>query len=210
MTFRFTRGVVIKIEKKPSDKVTGDKKRQVRSDAKRNSDALLQAALQVFSSSGVDAPIREIAVKAGVGVGTFYRHFPKRSDLIVAVFRKQVDNCANDASVFAANYAPGEALGRWMQRYADFIMAKRGLAAALYSGDQAYCNLPIYFDKQLKPALQILLDEAVKMGEARSGIEPDDLLRAVANLCMSAQDDRIEYSRRMVSLLVDGVRYIDN
>ncbi len=86
------------------------KNRPVRTDVRRNTDALLEAALAVFAASGVDAPVREIAEKAGVGVGTVYRHFPQRSDLIVAVFRRQVDACADAAPVLAAKHKPGEAL----------------------------------------------------------------------------------------------------
>ena len=183
------------------------KSRPVRADAQRNTDALLEAALAVFATSGVDAPVREIAVKAGVGVGTVYRHFPQRSDLIVAVFRQQVDACADAAAVLAAEHAPGEALALWMQRYADFIATKRGLATALHSGDPAYTTLPTYFDTRLRPALQALLDAAASAGEVRSDIEPDDLLRAVRSLCMSAHGDQTDYARRMVALLVDGLRY---
>ena len=106
--------------------------RPIRADAQRNLDALLEAALAVFSTSGVDAPVREIAVRAGVGVGTVYRHFPERSDLIAAVFRREIDACANAAPILAAEHAPGEALARWMQRYAAFIATKRGLATALH------------------------------------------------------------------------------
>lgn len=178
--------------------------RPVRADARRNIDALLEAALAVFTTSGVDAPVREIAAKAGVGVGTVYRHFPQRSDLIVAVFRHQVDACADAAAVLAAEHAPGEALALWMQRYADFIATKRGLATALHSGDPAYNTLPAYFDTRLRPAFQTLVDAAVQAGEVRGDIEPDDLLRAVRSLCMSAQDDP-DYARRMVALLVDGL-----
>ena len=112
--------------------------RRLRADAQRNIDALLQAAMAVFATSGVDAPVREIAEKAGVGIGTVYRHFPQRSDLIVAVFRREIDACADAAPVLAAEHEPGEALARWMQRYVDFIAAKRGLAAALHSGDPAF------------------------------------------------------------------------
>ena len=103
--------------------------RRVRADAQRNLHSLLEAALAVFATSGVDAPVREIAVRAGVGVGTFYRHFPQRSDLIVAVFRHEIDACADAAPVLAAEHEPGEALALWMQRYADFIATKRGLAS---------------------------------------------------------------------------------
>lgn len=181
--------------------------RPVRADAKRNIDALLEAALAVFATSGVDAPVREIAVRAGVGVGTVYRHFPQRSDLIVAVFRHEVDACADAAPVLAAEHGPDEALARWMQRYVDFITAKRGLAAALHSGDPAYDTLPAYFQKRLRPALQTLLEAAAEAGKVRAGVEPDDLLRAVASLCTQAHDSGPEHARRMVALLVDGLRY---
>ena len=185
----------------------GRTNRRVRADAKRNIDALLQAALAVFATSGVDAPVREIAEKAGVGIGTIYRHFPQRSDLIVAVFRREVDACADAATVLAAKHEPGEALARWMQRYVDFIAAKRGLAAALHSGNPAYETLPTYFQRRLRPALKNLLEAAAAAGEVRAGVEPNDLLRAVASLCAPAHDGNPAHPRRMVALLVDGLRY---
>jgi AcrR family transcriptional regulator len=181
--------------------------RHIRADARRNIDALLQSAMAVFATSGVDAPVREIAKKAGVGIGTIYRHFPQRSDLIVAVFRREVDACADAAAVLAAEQKPGEALARWMQRYVDFISAKRGLAAALHSGNPAYDALPAYFQKRLRPALQTLLEAAAKAGEVRAGVEPNDLLQAVASLCAPAHDSDPEHALRMVALLVDGLRY---
>ncbi|MBE9136203.1 TetR/AcrR family transcriptional regulator [Nodosilinea sp. LEGE 07088] len=181
--------------------------RPLRADAQRSEDALLEAALAVFATSGVDAPVREIAEKAGVGIGTLYRRFPQRSDLIVAVFRQQVDACADAAPILAAEYEPSEALARWMQRYADFIVTKRGLAKSLHSGDPAFSTLPDYFNQRLQPALRGLLETAAEAGEVRTDIEPYDLLRAIANLCMSAKDDRTDYARRMISLLVDGLRY---
>ncbi len=185
------------------------KSRPLRADAQRSEDALLDAALAVFATSGVDAPVREIAQKAGVGIGTLYRRFPKRSDLIVAVFRKQVDACADAAPVLATEHGPAEALARWMQRYAEFLATKRGLATALHSGDPAFNTLPAYFDKRLQPALGALLDAATAAGEVRTDIEPYDLLRAVGNLCCTpTKDDQTDYARRMVALLVDGLRYI--
>ena len=109
----------------------------MRVDVQRNLDALLQAAKAVFATSGVDAPVREIAEKAGVGVGTVYRHFPQRADLIAAVFRREMDACADAAPMLAAEHAPFEALARWMQRFAAFVGSKRGLAKVLHSGDPA-------------------------------------------------------------------------
>lgn len=181
--------------------------RRVRADARRNIDALLQAAVAVFATSGVDAPVREIAERAGVGVGTVYRHFPRRADLVAAVFRREVDACADAAPILATEHEPGEALARWMQRYVDFIAAKRGLAAALHSGNPAFDTLPAYFEKRLRPALQTLLEAAAAAGEVRADVEPYDLLRAVASLCTPDRDGGPGHARRMVALLVDGLRY---
>jgi AcrR family transcriptional regulator len=181
--------------------------RPVRADAQRNLDALLEAALAVFAKSGVDAPVREIAEKAGVGVATVYRHFPQRSDLIAAVFRREIDACADAAPVLAAAHKPGEALARWMQRYVDFIAAKRGLASALHSGNPAFDTLPAYFRQRLEPALRGLLQSATAAGEVRADIAAGDLLGAVASLCTHAYNQGPEHARRMVALLVDGLRY---
>lgn len=180
--------------------------RRPRADAQRNIDSLLRSAMAVFAASGVEAPVRAIAEKAGVGIGTLYRHFPQRSDLIVAVFRREVDACADAALILAAEHASGEALARWMQRYVDFIAAKRGLAKALHSGGPAFDALPAYFQQRLEPALRTLLESAEAAGEIRTDIAAMDLLVAVASLCMHAYDSGPEQARCMVSLLVDGLR----
>ena len=202
-----TAGMKRKSIQRSDEQPKGASSRPMRADAQRKMSSLLQSAVEVFAKSGVDAPVREIAERAGVGLGTVYRHFPQRSDLIVAVFQTQVDACAAAAAVLAAKYEPGEALARWMQRYVDFITTKRGLAAALHSGDPAYLALPAYFQKHLQPALQTLLDAAVAAKAVRPGIEAYDLLRAVANLCRDPRDKEPVYARKMVELLVDGLRY---
>jgi len=176
----------------------------LRADARRNYEALIDAAAAVFAASGVDAPIKEIADRAGVGVGTVYRRFPKRSDLIVAVFRREVDDCAAAARVLAAEYEPFEALSRWIQRYLNLIIAKRGLAAALHSGEPAYESLPGYFEKRLVPSLQVLLEAADR--EIRADISAAELLRAAALLCSPAGSGDFALTRRMVALLINGLR----
>jgi len=181
--------------------------RRVRADAQRSLDALLNAAKQVFAVSGVDAPVREIADKAGVGLGTLYRHFPQRADLIAAVFRREIDACADIAPVLAQSEAPFEALASWMQRYAAFVATKRGLAQALHSGDPAFDALPGYFDRRLRPALRALLETAVAAGEVRADVDADDLVSAVSSLGMAAQNAEPGRAERMVALLVDGLRY---
>jgi AcrR family transcriptional regulator len=180
--------------------------RRVRADARRNSDALLEAATEVFATAGVDAPVRDVATRAGVGVGTVYRHYPKRSDLVAAVFRHQVDACADAAPVLAASHPPAEALGRWLARFVEFLATKRGLAAALHSGDPAFDALPAYFDARFRPALTSLLDAAVAAGEVRDDVPAADLLHAVAHLCLPAEGVLPDHARRMTGLLVDGLR----
>lgn len=184
-----------------------DDARSVRCDAQRNIKSLLKAAMDVFAASGVDAPVREIAEKAGVGVGTLYRHFPQRSDLVVAVFQSEVDACAGAAAALAKRYEPGEALSRWIQRYVDFLAAKRGLAAALHSGNPAFAQLPDYFEQRLRPALEGLLKAAHKAGKVRGGVDAMDLLRAVGSLSTPVCGSAPDYGRRMAALLVDGLRY---
>src|SRR5262245_18538249 len=111
--------------------------RPLRADAQRNIDTLLRTALAVFDSSGGDAPVREIAEKAGVGVGTIYRHFPRRADLVVAALRSEVDACADAAQELATRHGAGEALAKWVDRYVEFVTTRRGLASALTSNDPA-------------------------------------------------------------------------
>jgi AcrR family transcriptional regulator len=180
--------------------------RAKRVDAQRNLHSLLQAAMEVFAQSGVDAPVREIAERAGVGVGTVYRHFPQRADLIVAVLKSQIDACADAAAEFAEKCAPGEALARWMDRYVDFIVTKRGLSNALQSDSAAYAALPDYFYARLRPALASLLQTAAEAQLIRPGFEADELLRAAATLCKANPAEDPAVTKKMVGLMVDGLR----
>ncbi len=123
---------------------------------------------------------KEIADLAGVGVGTLYRHFPRRSDLVVAVVEHEVDACAEAATALSAARSPGEALASWLHRYTEFLAIKPGLAAALHSGDPAFDELPGYFLQRLEPVLGSLLDAATANGEIPVAISPKDLLYAVA------------------------------
>ncbi|RCK40173.1 TetR family transcriptional regulator [Thalassospira profundimaris] len=182
------------------------KNRARRTDAKRSFDALVQAAREVFASSGVDAPVRDIAGKAGVGTGTLYRHFPKRGELIAAVFRNEVDACADAAPALAEKHQPFEALAAWLHRFSEFIAAKRGLASALHSGDPAFETLPAYFDARLRPVLSQLLERAAKAGEIRSDIDADDIISAVANLSMPAKTARPDHTRRVVDIFINGLK----
>ncbi len=182
--------------------------RPLRTDAQRSLDTLLQAAKEVFATSGVDAPVREIAGKAGLGIGTVYRHFPQRSDLIAAVFRREMDDCADAAVTLAEQHDAFEALSQWMQRFAAFFATKRGLAGALHSGEAAYETLPGHFELRLRPALQSLLTSGIVAGQVRSDVAADELLGAVASLSLSGSGDPRQ-AERMVALLAEGLRRRD-
>lgn len=179
---------------------------RVRADARRNEDALLEAAKAIFAESGVDAPAREIASRAGVGVGTLYRRFATRADLVIAVFKREVDTCTAEAAVLAENHPAGEALTLWLRRYTKFIATKRGLAQALHSGDPAFQGLPDYFRQNFEPALTRLLDAAVEASVVRPGIEPYELLRAIGNLASIKTAAPEGETPVMVELLIDGLR----
>ena len=157
----------------------------------------------------MDAPAKEIADRAGVGVGTLYRHFPRRSDLVVAVLQREIDACADAAPRCRRARAGERRSTRWLGRYTEFVATKRGLATALHSGDPAFDALPGYFWQRLGPVLGSLLDAAAATGEIRADIGARDLLYAVALLCHPVPDSGPEYSQRMVGVLIDGLRVVD-
>ena len=132
-----------------------------RADARRNEQALLDAAAAVFVTRGVDAPVRDIAAQAGVGMGTIYRHFPTRADLVIAVYRHQVKALAGAApQLLASAETPIAALAQWMDRFVDFLVTKHGLAGALRSDDSGFAALHAYFLDRLVPACASLLRAA--------------------------------------------------
>lgn len=178
-----------------------------RADARRNEKTLLAAAAEVFVTSGVEAPIRDIATKAGVGTATIYRHFPSRADLIVAVYRHQVEALAEAGpDLLATSATPHAALGRWMDLFVDFLVTKLGLAAVLQSDDPCFDPLHSYFLDRLMPVCTQLLDTAAAAGEIRPGQDAYELMRGVASLCAGAGDNPRYDSRRLVALLITGLR----
>ena len=181
--------------------------RPKRADARRNKETLLDAAAAVFVASGVEAPVRDIAAKAGVGTGTIYRHFPTRADLVIAVYRHQVDACAEAGpALLAGGASPHAALGQWIDLFVDFLVTKHGLAAALRSDQAGFETLHAYFLDRLVPVCSRLLDAAVASGEIRSDLKALELMRGVGNLCIGADSDPDYDARRLVEVLVAGLR----
>jgi AcrR family transcriptional regulator len=180
---------------------------RMRADARRNERSLLDAAAAVFVVSGVDAPVRDIATAAGVGMGTIYRHFPTRADLIIAVYRHQVDACAEAGpALLASSSTPHAALTQWVDLFVDFLITKHGLAAALQSDHARFETLHAYFLDRLVPVCSQLLDAAAAAGEIRPDAEAYGLLRGIGNLCVGVDGDARYDARRMVGLLIAGLR----
>ncbi|MGV8872647.1 MAG: TetR/AcrR family transcriptional regulator [Rhodococcus sp. (in: high G+C Gram-positive bacteria)] len=184
--------------------------RPKRSDARRNKEVLLAAAAAVFVRSGVEAPIREIAAEAGVGLGTVYRHFPTRSDLVLAVYRHQVETCADAAPRLIDEAAsPFEALERWVDLFVEFLVTKHGLASAMRSAGDSFDALHSYFEERLVPAVTRLIGAATDAGEVKPGIRSYELMRAIGNLCIDQNKDPRYDPRRTVAYLLDGLRKHD-
>jgi AcrR family transcriptional regulator len=177
-----------------------------RADARRNEQTLLEAAADVFVASGVEAPVRDIAAKAGVGMGTIYRHFPTRADLIIAVYRHQVEACAEAGpALLASGRTPHAALTQWIDLFVDFLITKHGLAGAMQSDNAGFKTLHAYFLDRLVPVCAQLIDAAVAAGEIRSDVDAFGLLYGVGNLCAGVDGDSRYDARRMVGLLIAGL-----
>jgi AcrR family transcriptional regulator len=181
--------------------------RPKRSDARRNQQTLLDAAAVVFVRSGVDAPVRDIAAEAGVGMGTIYRHFPTRADLVVAVFRHQVDAlaAATPAATTTPQETPYDALRSWVARFADFLVTKHGLAEALQSDQAGFESLHAEFVERLVPVVDRLLKASAAAGQTRADIGAYDLMLGIGNLCIGVGTNPGYHARRMIDLLLAGL-----
>jgi AcrR family transcriptional regulator len=188
------------------DEGAGQVARKLRADAQRNEQALLTAAAAVFVTSGVETPVRDIAAAAGVGIGTIYRHFPTRADLVVAVYRHQVEACAEAGPVLlATSDSPYAALGQWVDLFVDFLVTKHGLARVLRSDSAGFEALHTYFLDRLVPVCARLLVAAAEVGEIRADIDALELMRGIGNLCVGTDTDPRYDARRMVKLLIAGL-----
>ncbi|MEV0981148.1 TetR/AcrR family transcriptional regulator [Streptomyces sp. NPDC049915] len=178
-----------------------------RADAQRNRQTVLTAAAEVFVTSGVDAPIRQIAARAGVGMATIYRHFPTRADLVTAVYRHQIEACAEAGpNLLASADSPLDALRQWIDLFVDFLVTKHGLADALQSDHDRFAALHAYFLDRLLPVCAQLLDAAVEASDIRPGTQPYELMRGIGNLCVGRDADPRYDPRRLVALLLRGLQ----
>jgi len=180
--------------------------RRPRADAVRNRERVLKAAKAVFSAGGPDASLEAVARRAGVGIGTLYRHFPTREALFEAVYRREVQQLGELAEALKSEAEPVDALRRWLRSNVEFIATKKGMLAALALAVHGSSELYAHTFDRLTKAVGALLDRAVAAGEIRSDISPEDLLRTLVGMCyMHDQPGWQKNVVRLVDVFVDGL-----
>jgi AcrR family transcriptional regulator len=181
--------------------------RKPRADALRNRERVLEAAKSVFSAGGADASLEAVARRAGVGIGTLYRHFPTREALYDAVYRREVEQLGEFADELKSEAAPTEALRRWLRANVEFVATKKGMAAALALAAHKPSELMAFSYERLTKAVGALLQRAVAAGELRADVAPEDLLRALIGMCLLHDQPGWQASVvRLLDVLVDGLR----
>ena len=185
----------------------GKTMRKPRADAVRNHERVLEAAKWVFGTGGSDASLEAVARRAGVGIGTLYRHFPTREALFEAVYRREVEQLAELAEQLKPDAAPVDALRRWLRANVELIATKKGMLAALALAAHSPTELYAYSFERLSRAMGALLDRAVATGEIRVDISAEDLLRTLVGMCMLYDQPGWQANvLRLVDVLVDGLR----
>jgi AcrR family transcriptional regulator len=182
--------------------------KRLRADASRNREKLVNIAGIAFAERGGDASLEDIARQAGVGIGTLYRHFPTREHLVEIVYRREVEVLCDAAEDLALHNTPDVALAEWMQRFVDYIAAKRGMTNSLRILFNANSDVFANTSGMVDTALRRLVDAAVAEGSIRNDIDSSDVLQALSGIYSTPDTpDWRERSRRLVSLLMDGLRW---
>ncbi|MEZ2131313.1 MULTISPECIES: TetR/AcrR family transcriptional regulator [unclassified Sinorhizobium] len=186
---------------------TGKTRRKLRADSIRNRERLLEAATEIFSTGGSQASLEAVARQAGVGIGTLYRHFPTREALFEAVYRHEVDLLGDLAEQLATHSEPVEALKKWLQANVRLVAAKKGMVEALQLAAHGSSELKAYSYGRMIGAIRLLLERAIKAGEIRGDVPPEDLLRTLVGIFYSqGTTDWQPTALRMVDVFVDGLR----
>jgi len=183
--------------------LSGILKPPTRADARRNYEALLAAAAETFSAHGTDAPLDEIARRAGVGNATLYRNFPTRRELIVAVCANEVEALRDHAEHFA-DIPPREALIAWLDKFAEHIAANKGLAAALMTGAHDTSVLIEASNEVIRQTVSKLLDRARLAKAVKPDLDVVDLISLANAVALIAESDGQAQAQRMLRIFFDG------
>jgi AcrR family transcriptional regulator len=181
--------------------------RKPRADSARNRQLLIDAAKSGFAEVGLNVSLEEIARRAGVGIGTLYRHFPTREAVVEAVYRREVEHLAAAVPQLLEASPAGEALHQWMHLFVDYIVTKRLIAPSLAAAAARSSTLHTTSVELITGAISTLVKRAVASGEVRKDIDPSDLLRAMVGVSYGNPDAGWEASaRRLIDILMDGLR----
>ncbi len=182
--------------------------RPMRADARRNRDAVLAAAADAFAEHGVEASLEDVALKAGVGIGTLYRHFPTREDLVFATYQREVELLSQSAPELLAELPPADALREWMRRFVRYAATKRGMVGMLRTLMQTRAEMFADTKQLINGAAQQLLVAAAGAGGIRGDITSEELMRSMGGICMANdQSGPPDTASRLVDLVFDGLRY---
>jgi AcrR family transcriptional regulator len=182
--------------------------RPLRADAQRNRDKLLSAATEAFAEQGEEVALEAIAARAGVGIGTLYRHFPNRDGLVAAAYRHEVDELAATPAALLRTQPADEALEAWAGRFADYIATKRAMGNALRTAGASDSPLFVETREQILGALRLLLQAGAEDGTLRSDVDPADVMRVMNGIWYLPDGPKWrEHVGKMLNLVIDGLRY---
>lgn len=179
--------------------------RPMRADARRNYDRLVEAARVVFSARGSEASIEEIAKTADVGVGTLYRHFPRRIDLVEAVYLEDVDGLVAVADTVLVDLEPWAALVAWLGAFVRYAQAKRTFLTELHEAFEKNPDLALMSREKIAGAAGSVLKRAQAAGAARPDLDEGDLMQLVGGMCM-ARYATLPQNERLLTFVLDGIR----
>jgi len=183
----------------------GQDARPMRADARRNYERLVDAARQVFAEQGGGASMDAIAKEAGVGVGTLYRHFPKRIDIVEAVYKTDVDGLMTTATEVVATLDPWDALVAWLEAFVRYATTKRTFLNELHEAFEKNPQLRSASRERIEAALSSVLDRAQAAGVVRTDLDGPDLMQLLGSMCMSVTLTA-DQSERLLTMILDGLR----
>jgi AcrR family transcriptional regulator len=207
-TGHMLRSVTIPLE--PSESATTDETdhRSIRSDAQRNHIRVVLAARAVFAREGTDASMEAIALEAGVGAGTLYRHFPRRIDLVEAVYQNDVEELLLAAEKAVANFGPWDALVNWLDSFLQYSLGKRVFLAELRESFEKNPELRLSSRERVEQSFTLVLENAQRAAVARRDIDGSDLMLLVGGMCTGPTLVKAQ-GERLLSMVLDGLRVTD-
>ena len=180
-------------------------RRPLRADAQRNYDRLIESARETFTELGGDTPLEEVARRAEVGIGTLYRHFPTRLDLLESIYREDVDRLSAFATKVAAEQPPWDAMVTWLEAFSNYAATKRVLLHEILNVAGRDAAILSHSRIVITEAAELVVGRAQRAGAVRTDIEVSDVTRLVGGCTMMPGTD-IEQQHRMLRLVLDGLR----